>query len=287
MKPAFIGIGAQKCASTWLYDILSDHPEVRLSEKKELDFFSSFFDRGYQWYESHFGAVEPGQITGEISPSYFHTPGVPERIRAYNPDVRLIVLLREPYKRALSNHRHEVRIGHLRGEDLSFERGMRNNPLYVEQGLYATHLERWLAVFPREQLLVLLFDEVKADARKVATRVYEFLGIDAAHDPAALRERSNESYVNRSAAVESAKDSIRGVLRTVGLGWLWEGIGRTGLRNLYRSANRQSADAVIPPPRPETEAALRERFDAEIARLEHLTGFDLSGWRRTVEGGDV
>ncbi len=111
-KPAFLGIGAQKSATTWLYDILSDHPDVCLSEQKELDFFSHYFDFGYQWYERQFPVHGAECIAGEVSPSYFHSPAVPERVHAYAPDIKLILLLREPVQRAISNHKHEVRIDH-------------------------------------------------------------------------------------------------------------------------------------------------------------------------------
>ena len=152
VKPAFIGIGAQKCASTWLYNILADHPEVWLSEKKELDFFSYYYDYGFQWYERNFESDE-SLVAGEVSPSYFHGKGVPKRVFEYDANLRLILFLRDPIERAISNHKHEVRIGHFRGSDLSFERGLKNNPSYISQGLYATHLEKWLEYFPKDWLL--------------------------------------------------------------------------------------------------------------------------------------
>jgi len=279
MKPTFIGIGAQKCASTWLYDVLADHPQVSLSDAKELDFFSNCFDYGFQWYERHF-KPHPGAVAaGEVSPSYFHGLSAPSRVHAYNPDMRLIAFLREPFARALSNHKHEVRTGHLQGDDLSFEFGLENNPSYVEQGLYATHLSRWLEHFPREQLLIVLFDDVYSDGAAVARRVYEFLQIDGDHVSAALHERSNESYVNRSPVLETAKNSVRGVVRGVGLSSVWDRLGNTGLRGAYRSVNRAASDTVIPPPLPETRAHLAAVFEDELSRLEVLTGIDLSHWR--------
>ena len=78
-KPTFIGIGAQKCASTWIYDILKDHPDVALSELKEVDFFSYKYDHGLQWYENNFSEAGTQSVIGEISPSYFHEPAVPAR----------------------------------------------------------------------------------------------------------------------------------------------------------------------------------------------------------------
>ncbi len=278
-KPNFLGIGAQKCASTWLYDILSDHPEVCLSDTKELDYFSNFYDFGFQWYEKQFDP-QPGQrVVGEVSPSYFHNLSAPQRVRDYAADMRLIVFLREPVQRAISNHKHEVRIGHFGGDDLSFESGLKNNPQYIEQGLYATHLERWLRYFDSQQLMVVFFDEVVADGADVAKRIYEFLGIDTGHVPAALSQRSNESYVNRSASLEAAKNVLRGLLRKLRLGWLWNLLGKTGLQKAYRSVNRTEPENVIPPLQRQTREQLHELFADEISRLEALTGANLARWR--------
>ena len=189
MKPSFVGIGAQKCASTWLYDILADHPSVALGDDKELDFFSNYFDRGYQWYEERL-ADDATKLTGEVSPSYFHGVDVPARIFDYDPTMRLILFLRDPIERAMSNHKHEIRIGHLAGDDLSFERGLENNPSYIEQGLYGSHLARWLEFFPRQQIHIVSFDSVITDGAKVAKGIYEFLEIETGHVSVALEKKS-------------------------------------------------------------------------------------------------
>ena len=278
-RPNFIGIGAQKCASTWLYEILADHPQACLAEEKELDFFSYHYDHGYQWYENSFSEEANVSLVGEISPSYFNSPSAPERIREYDPDVRLILCLRDPIDRALSNHRHEVRIGNLQGDDLSFENGLRNNPQYVDQGLYATHLERWLKHFDRRQILIILFDDVEADPQNIARQVYTFLGIDTQHESAALKEASNPSYVNRSTVLEEAKNAIRATLRKLRLGRLWQLLGDLGLRRLYRAANRAPSESVIPPLEVGTREFLDECFASEIDRLEVLLNRDLSAWR--------
>ncbi len=68
MKPNFIGIGAQKCASSWLYDILADHPEAAVSATKELDFFSYHYERSHAWYERQFSEKPVVKTVGESSP---------------------------------------------------------------------------------------------------------------------------------------------------------------------------------------------------------------------------
>ena len=278
MLPNFIGIGAQKCATTWLHDILSDHPQACLGSKKEINFFSYYYDYGFQWYERHFDCAGNPPAVGEISPSYFHASEVPERVFSYDRTMRLILFLRDPVERAISNHKHEVRTGHLSGTDLSFEFGILNNPSYVEQGRYATHLERWLGYFPRAQLLVVLFDDIVADPRAAASMVYEFLRIDRGHVSKTVMARSNEGFVNRYPLLKQMRIHGKKALRTLHLEWIWSGAAGAGGRRIYRAINRVDADVVIPQVADATRQRLKSEFHEEIRRLERLLGRSLQRW---------
>jgi Sulfotransferase domain len=279
LKPTYVGIGAQKCASTSLHQILAAHPSVCVPLIKEIDFFSLHFDRGHQWYEQQFAACGDAIAMGEMSPSYFCDPLVPARIHAYAPDIRIILSLRDPVQRALSNHRHEVRVGHLQGPDFSFETGLANNPQYIDQGLYATHLKRWLEFFPIEQILVVLMDDIENAPAEVAGRVYRFIGVDPVFQPVNLHTRFNPSYANRSALLRRVKDSLYNYTRAPGLKWLWEVGAATGLKRMYRAINQVASDKFIPPPDPEYLAQLRCRFVPEVMELEKILGRSLESWR--------
>jgi hypothetical protein len=279
-KPTFIGIGAQKAATTWIYDVLADHPDVGLSESKEVDFFSRHFDKGYQWYERQFVAEDARKAYGEISPSYLNEPGVPPRVAAYLPHVKIIVSLREPIARAISNHKHEVRVGHLAGADVSFETGLQNNPSYVDQGRYATHLRRWLEFFPREQVLVVLYDDIRRDPQAVAQAVYRFLGIAPDFVSAALHTPSNVGHLKRHPGLDTLRRQLRLGLKRLGGSWLWEGAARLGVRKLYRSVAWVESEDRIPVPREETLRMLGKEFAAEIEALEQMIDRPLAGWTK-------
>ena len=279
MKPAFIGLGAQKCASTWLHHILAAHPQVLLPDVKEVDFFSYHFDHGYQWYERKLPTGGVDRRVGEVSPSYLHDHQVPGRVKGYAPDVRLLVTLRDPVERALSNHRHEVRLGHLAGDDLSFEAGLANNPMYVEQGLYGKHLGNWLTHFPADQLHVILVDDIRERPSAVVRELFRFLGVDDSFQPPALTNRFNPSFANRSPALARLKDRVYQLSRAPGLERFWSAAAALGARRAYRRLNVVRSDVLIPPARPQTLATLRARFDADLCRLESLLGRDLTPWR--------
>jgi hypothetical protein len=202
--PDFLILGAQKAGTTALYAYLRWHPEITGPSFKEVSFFDRHYVRGERWYRAHLPASRSGKIVGEASPSYLFHPLAPERVAQMLPSARLIVLLRNPVDRAFSHYQHEFALGR---EPLSFEdaidredermRGevehMLNdasyfseawwNYTYLARGRYAEQLERWFTTFPREQLLVLLTDELASDPAGTYRRVLEFLGVDARELP--------------------------------------------------------------------------------------------------------
>jgi hypothetical protein len=198
--PDFLILGAQKAGTTALYAYLRQHPDVTGPVWKEVSFFDRHWARGDAWYRGNFPlrVRARGAAVGEASPSYLFHPLAPERVRALVPGARLIALLRNPVDRAFSHFQHEVALGR---EPLSFEDAldredermdgelerMRADPryfsrawwnhTYVARGRYAEQLERWLASFPREQLLVVVTDDLRDDADATYRRVLDFLGV--------------------------------------------------------------------------------------------------------------
>jgi len=197
--PDFLVLGAQKAGTTALYEYLRRHPQITGPSWKEVSFFDRHWARGESWYRGNFPnlARTRGKLVGEASPSYVFHPLAPERVQELVPEARLIVLVRNPVDRALSQYTHEVALGR---EPLPFEealdaeeerlRGeqerMVSDPSYFSRewwshtykarGRYAEQLERWLAVFPREQLLVLPSDDLGSDPARAHAQVLEFLG---------------------------------------------------------------------------------------------------------------
>jgi len=282
ITPSFIGIGAQKCATTWLFDLLELRPDVALSSVKEIHFFSLYFGYGYKWYESHFpeGTAQANAV-GEFSTSYFSDLAAPQRIKDKYPDVKLIVALRNPIDRLMSNHKHEIRIGHLQGGDTTVESGIKNNPTYVDQGMYATHLKRWYKHFDKEQILVINYDDVRSDAQTVEQTLYQFLGLTSVSNFDNL-EKSNPSYVYRSAAIEKIRSGAFDFMHALGLEKAWDIARKTGLQKLYRSMNRAPSEQVVPPMKAETRQELYALFEPEIVELESMTGMDLSSWKQNA-----
>ena len=259
MKVDFLGIGAQKCASTWVYRVLSDHPEVAVMPGKEIDFFSYYYNFGYEWYERHIGEVDPLKKVGEVSPSYFAYIHTPERVYLYNPNMRIVLSLRDPIERAYSNHLHEVRLGHVTGENLEFEKGLKNNPMYLIQSQYSQQLARWLDVFPSDQIMVIFQEDIRDDPVIQAQKLYQFLGISEDHRSWFLERKVNESFVIKNTKVDYLLKQLGKLGRSLGAGGFIETIKRNDLvRDIRRQHNQIDLRQIISPISNDTRTSLLE-----------------------------
>ena len=205
--PDFIILGSPKAGTTSLYDYLSLHPQILPARVKEVLFFDRQFGSGLDHYRSFFPfktqlCRKPGKLklTGEASPYYFQHPLVPQRIASVLPNVKLIVILRDPTQRAWSHYRHNIR--HNR-ESISFAEALALDQTRYEQdvdrmnrdhnffpanylqhsyrqaGEYASHLERWSDYFDvQNQLLVLESEQFFKDPTASLNEVAGFLSID-------------------------------------------------------------------------------------------------------------
>ena len=197
--PDFLVIGAQKAGTTALYAYLRWHPGITGPSWKEVSFFDRHWWRGEAWYRGQFPLRVGERLVGEASPSYLFHPLAPERARLLVPDAKLVALLRDPVDRAYSQYQHEVALGReplsfedalaaederLRGEverlvadPRAFSRAWWDHS-YVSRGRYAEQLERWLAVFPREQLLVVRTEDLGERPAETYASILSFLGAD-------------------------------------------------------------------------------------------------------------
>jgi hypothetical protein len=201
-RVAFVIAGVQKAGTTALFDYLSEAPELSLSHVKETHFFD---DDDQDWdapdyapYHALFDAPD-GRLRGEATPIYLYWPGALERMGAYNPAMRLIVVLRDPVARAWSHWRMEYARGFERapfawcvreGRRRLFDAepwGHHRAFSYVERGFYGEQIERLFAVFPREQTLVLTAEALQAEPSATLATVRAFLGLPAATGTVAAR----------------------------------------------------------------------------------------------------
>ena len=201
--PTFLLIGAMKAGTTSLYHYLSAHPQVATTQYKAPEFFveESNWHRGIDWYRRQFPPTGPDVLAiGEASNAYTKYPryqGVPERIAAHLPDVRLVYIVREPIARIRSHYQTRVAEG---SEKAPFSDAVFENPIYLDYSRYALQIERYLLYFPRDQLLVITSEDLRASRETTMRKVYEFIGVDPKYAPADL---DRDFYRTKDRAVRS------------------------------------------------------------------------------------
>jgi hypothetical protein len=268
--PNFAYIGTSKAGSTWLFNALAGHPDVYLASDKGLYYFDHHFDEGLQWYLDHFRAAGDRPAVGEISHSYLSSPQAPARIAEVLPGLRLLACLREPVDRAFSDYLDLVKNGQFGGP---FSDALERFPRLLDRGRYATHLQRYLDLFPREQVHVSLFDDLRRDPQAYADEVFGFLGISRVELPPADLKSRMPAGRPRNAAVATAAKSASKLAKRTGLRRLRSQVKRSVLvrQLLYRpyKDDRPTIDPAL-------ATELRRGFTDEVRRLDPMLGRSVS-----------
>ncbi len=281
-KIDFIGIGAPKCGTTWLSAQLEGHPQIGFAPDKEVYYFAdtimrrlagnelNCFERGEVWYHEQFPAPG-GSITtrGEFCPSYLYLDAAADRIKAYRPDIKLLLCLRPPVEMIYSWYwygRNAV-IGKL---PETFE-GMMENPFLRDVGCYARHLRRYLERFPAENFLVIQFEAIRRAPDDVRRGVYEFLGVDSDFKPT-LETGKNASRAPRFPLLQSSAQRVyEGVSTFPGVGRILKSpvVAKT-LQSAYHRLNSkaQKYEQLAP----EESRKWEEYYAADQEELSKLLG---------------
>lgn len=175
--PDFLGIGAQKSGTSWIYNQLKYHPEICVSRVKELRFFLG--GKSLCWYEQQFSHCQSGKLKGEITPEYMVLENSVEQIYNLLPNVKLFCILRNPTQRAFSQWKMAKRLGNV-PKNLSFIEVFQENLQFLkERGHYAEQIQKLARFFPHgEKLLVLLYDELEVSPASLLCKLLKFLEVD-------------------------------------------------------------------------------------------------------------
>jgi len=274
----FVGIGPQRTASTWLYEMLRRHPAIALpSGVKETKFFDEYFHKGWEWYARHFEDASPSQVRGEICPTYFDHAAARERLKRAFPDLKVIVNLRNPVERAFSVYRLELTKGRVTG---GFREAIARNPRIITSGHYAEHCPLWEAEFGRDRVLYLTQEEIRANPRQVLDTVYEFLGVPSVPVPEAVREDFSVTHVPRYPRLARAFSETARFLRAYRLHWLVNLGKAASLTRVYQGG--KGTETLTP----ELRRDLLQTFDRDIRWVEQKLGREFPEWRSLTTATD-
>jgi len=300
-RPNFFILGAPKCGTTALSEYLRRHPRVFVSTPKEPHYFCEDFDYYYapgERTEEHYlrlfaDADESHLAVGEASVWYLYSRTAARNIMEFDPAARIVVMVRNPVELVPSLHSQltymldetepdpavawELQEARSRGEGLPSTVRVPGFLQYGEAARLGAQVRRVMEVVPREQLKVLVFDDLRADTGAVYRDTLEFLGVP--DDGRSEFPRVNENKVHRTAAVARFTQRpptalvavARGVKRVTG-------VERLGVLDRVRRRNREVTrrEEISP----EFAQVLRDHFRDDVGELGELIGRDLGAWTR-------
>jgi hypothetical protein len=271
--PNLVIIGAQKCGTSGLHYYLGLHPEVSMSEPKELNFFITErnWSRGLEWYGRHFDPA--ARVRGESSPNYTAFPqhvGVPERMAGVVPDAKLIYLVRDPLERIAAHWVHNYAKRREKG-DLRATL-LHPNTSYVARSRYFSQLQRFLEHYDSERILVIENQDLRDRREETLRRVFGFAGVDAGfHHP----------------KFEQVRHSTSRKKRATRLGMRVQGLSKTRAGRRVPRRAWLALDLALPLSKPIAKPeGVREALGEEVLevlhedaeRLREFTGLELAHW---------
>lgn len=284
MKVNLFIVGAPKAGTSSLHYYLSQHPGVSMSSIKEPNYFTSAEINGlYPNYggiektmdESEYHALflSKGPIFGEASVSYLFYPQVAEKLHRYNPEAKIVIAIRDPVDRAISHCAMDQRLGFstatLESVFADPERYKTEFQQYFQLGLYSEQIERYRKVFPPENVLLLVFDDLHEDENTVIKKVFDFVGItkldiDISRENVAVVPRGRlTAYLYRNPAV---RKFLKGLLPND---------VRSIVEKIFLSGNKKNDGSKLST---EMKAKMYDYFKNDLKNLEENNNLNLSAW---------
>lgn len=268
--PDFIHAGAPKAGSTWLHAALSEHPGIYLPPGKELQFFDKHYRLGEAWYEKQFSGAPEGAIRGDISPEYFFHEDAAARIRAYRPETKILITLREPVARLLSWRQQRLSLG----EQTAPADDWLTDDAVLAQHHYGPALGRFFKAFPRQQIQVSFHAELRRDPQGFLDRICEFTGVSR-FTPDVIGRDVWGSRAARNPALTRILYAGGQALRAAGMARL---VGRVSTHPAFAKLVYRRAESD--PGSDEARRYAHDYFKRDYDEIEMLTGRPLPpSWR--------
>lgn len=264
-KPDFIGIGAQRSGTSWLYACLFEHPEICMP-KKEIHFFSreSNWRKGIEWYEKIFSICAENKICGEISTSYLASLETPKRIfERYGKEIKFFVILRNPIERTFSAYKNAI-IGKEIPKNISFEDAIKEFSFLIEYSLYGKYLPAYFELFDRN-FKVFFYDELRNNLEGFIKVVYRFLGVTTSFRPTFLDKKVNPSRNVRFVFIDRLIYWSSVLIKEKISQKLWWYIKKSEIPGIIRKINTIRKEESIPQ---EVRNSLSEIFAKDLEKLE-------------------
>ena len=301
--PNFFIVGAPKCATTAMDAYLAAHPDIYMCPRKEMHFFARDLKPDpdgvvAERYRRAFSQVADERIVGESSVFYMLSEVAAREIAAFQPRAKILIMLRDPIDVIASHHSQIVYEGYETEKDLARALALEETRRAAHAGRsltipekvlhyrdvvrFADQVERFHAHFPREQVHIVLFDDVRWDVAAAYEGILRFLGVDPGFQPEFQVRNANKEVRNR-AMHRFLRQTPDWFTRTARL-LLPSAQSRERLRTALKRLNTRFTRR--PPLSPALRAKLADELRPEVERLERLLGRDLSHWCRSEPSRD-
>jgi len=267
--PNFIVIGPGKSGTTWIYNLLKNHPQICVSSAKETLFFEDFYHKGLDWYSKFFKNCKNKVAIGEVSNTYIFSSLAAKRIWEFNPKIKLISCLRNPIDRAFSHYLFLLRNAEVNG---TFEGVLVKRKDLLDRGMYSKHLSKYLKYFPKEQILILLYDDLKYDPKRFAKKIYNFLNVDDGYYPENSDKKILAASKPRIKLLAKLTKKGAQLTRRIGYPNIVTKFKTSLLPNLLYKQYSKNNYPVLDP---HTREKLKEYFYDDIKKTSDIIGRDL------------
>ncbi len=273
MMPNFLFIGPSKSASTWIFEVLRSHPQIFVPPCKDIYFFDRFYDKGLNWYSSHFPSFSEKPVVGEISHDYLFSETACVRIKKDLPGVKLITCLRNPVDRLFSEYLFRRKHGLVSGD--IFE-SLKSYPDILDQSFYFRPIKNYVTQFGMEHLLILDFEEIKKDPDNVSEIIYRFLGVDPTFRAPIAKEVVLPASFARNRTLAFMSKKMAETLRNMGFSNLVGHLKRSHFIN--RLLYKEYIEENYPRLSPEDRMKIYHIFKDDIVFLENFLNVRFDSW---------
>jgi len=287
MKIDFIGIGCQKCGTTKIASLIRSHPEVCFAEPKALAYFNknnSYYQKGnnpnynlgVEQYLTHFAHRTSEKICGEFSTDYIYEPAAADLIKNTFPNAKLIVCIRNPIDRVVSQYNwlHHF----LQVEQRPFSQLIKEEGELIEKSKFFKHLQYYFQIFDSNNIKVIVLENFIKNNKEELTNLYKFLGVDSNYIPKDINEIENKKRHTRSVALSKTYGKFVELMVNSGNSWVIETLRKSPLRKIYKKINSKKINDEVVLTKNDI-AFLKSHFEEDISSLENLLSIDLSIWK--------
>ncbi len=275
--PTFLLIGVAKGGTTWIHQILDEHPDVYVPPAKDLKFFDEHYDLGLGWYLDHFKGEGEYAARGELTHDYYFSAETARRIYNDIPDVKIFICLRELGDKMLSGFRYNKTTEY--DKDMTFSE-YAALPGIQHQNRYYDNLVPFYELFGKERMMVVFFDTLQEDPAEFCREIYEFVGVDADYEPPSLLEKINVAHEARMQWVAHLAFKVAHYLRKWGLANL---VGKVKHNPLVHSILYRNSDEDLGVSEDDVHAVCRQ-FSDQYDKLADLIGKPLpASWYDRVK----